>query len=67
MYRPTSGFFINGNVIDGPTLGNEFGLVATQLTKDSEKATQEATKALTDAKAYIDGKLILLTLDGGTF
>lgn len=66
-YTPTASFFVNGNIIDGPTLGNEFSLIATQLTKDSTKATEESQKALDDSKIYTDSKFILLTIDGGTF
>lgn len=66
-YTPSAGVFINGNVIDGPTLENEFSLVATQMTKNATVASDASKKVLEDGKAYTDSKLIMLTIDGGTF
>ena len=66
-YSPSVGVFINGNVIDGPTIENEFSLVATQLTKNAMVASDATKKALEDSKTYTNSKFILLTIDGGTF
>ena len=67
MYTPTSGIFVNGNIVDGPDILNEFGLVASEVSKVAAQATKEAQQAEANAKLYSDSKLDSLVIDGGTF
>lgn len=67
MYKPTSGIFVNGNIVDGPDILNEFGLVSSELSKVGEQSTKESQTAEQNSKQYTDTKLDSLVIDGGSF
>lgn len=66
MYTPTPGVFVNGLIIDGPDLLNEFGLIASEIRSVTTTLLAKIGEALQDAKDYADQKIADADIDGGT-
>lgn len=66
MYTPTPGVFVNGLIIDGPDLLNEFGLIASEIRSVTTTLLGKIAEMLQDAKDYADKAVADANIDGGT-